>query len=144
MRADRARSRGFTLLEVLVAFIIASLALGVLFQGTLVGIRSARVAAHYEQATALARSHLAVLSADNGLNAREVSGDDGSDFHWRGKIAPLAQVTMRHSETDTAEGLPPTLATLFGISVVVWWKSDGPEREVKLETARIAAVQENS
>jgi general secretion pathway protein I len=144
MRADRAYSRGFTLLEVLVAFIIASLALGVLFQGTLVGIRSARFAAHYEQATALARSHLAVLSVDNGLNAREVSGDDGSGFHWRGKITPLAQVTMRHSDTDTAEGLPPTLATLFGISVLVWWKSDGAEREVKLETARIAAVQDNS
>ena len=34
--------RGFTLLEVLVAFVIAALALGALFRGTLDGLRARR------------------------------------------------------------------------------------------------------
>jgi general secretion pathway protein I len=133
---------GFTLLEVLVAFVIAALALGVLFSGALSGLRASRVAGHYNEAVALARSHLATLAADNALAARDLEGDDGGGFHWRGRIAPISAMTIRRSENETANGSPPLRATLFGISVVESWKSDGPPREVRLESARLALVPE--
>ena len=50
--------RGFTLLEVLIAFVIAALALGVLFQGTAGSLGSVRVSGQYQEALSRARSHL--------------------------------------------------------------------------------------
>ena len=47
--------RGFTLLEVLVAFIIAALALGVLFQGGIGGLTTANAAARYDEALSRAQ-----------------------------------------------------------------------------------------
>ena len=54
------KERGFTLLEVLIAFVIAALALGVLFEAGVGALRGARAASRYEQAIARARSHLAL------------------------------------------------------------------------------------
>ncbi len=130
--------RGFTLLEVLVAFIIAALALAVLFQGAVSGLVAARTAGRYQEAVALARSHLATLAAGGNLIAREVSGDDGDGFHWSGRIAPAGSVLAHRSEDDASNGTPPLRATLFAISVTVSWKTDGSTREVRLETARLA------
>ena len=57
------RDRGFTLLEVLVAFVIAAISVAALLQGAGAGLASARIAAHYGEALSLARSRLALLSA---------------------------------------------------------------------------------
>jgi len=55
MRAER----GFTLLEVLIAFAIAALALALLFRAASDGMLSVRTAGRYEEAVVRARSHLA-------------------------------------------------------------------------------------
>jgi general secretion pathway protein I len=136
--------RGFTLLEVLVAFIIAALALGVLYSGTLGGIRAARLASHYAEALALAQSHVATLATDHGLKPREVQGDDDGGFLWHGRITPLGGITMRRSQNDVDEGTSAAHAALFAITVIVRWKTDGRQREVRLDTARMATVEEGS
>jgi len=56
----RVRSRGFTLLEVLVGVVIAALAFGALSVVGLTGLGITRTTERYQQATALARSHLAM------------------------------------------------------------------------------------
>ena len=85
--------RGFTLLEVLVAFIIAALALGVMFEAALGGLRSTETASHYQEALSLARSHLASINAAP-LGGRGVSGDDGRGFHWSVRIKPAGTITL--------------------------------------------------
>ena len=51
--------RGFSLIEMLVAMVILSLSLGVLYQAAAGAIRNARVSGEYTQAVMLAESKLA-------------------------------------------------------------------------------------
>jgi general secretion pathway protein I len=132
MRNDR----GFTLLEVMVALVIAAVMFGVLLQTGLDGIRTARNAGAYETAMALARSHLAMLGRNMADVAAESHGSDGP-FAWRIRVAPQAIA-------DTGAGIAQWFlhrnelrATLYAVSVTVSWRSDGRPREVRLDTQRL-------
>ncbi len=116
MRPDHMRSdAGFTLLEVLVAFIIAALALAVLFDGAVGGLRSARLSAHYQEALSRARSRLAAVVPTDA----DQQGDDGGGFHW-------------HTQVTTLAAAPGSV--LHGIRVVISWDSDGGTRDVALSS----------
>jgi general secretion pathway protein I len=133
----RRREGGFTLLEVLVAFIIAALALGVMFQASLGGLRATQMASHYEEALSLARSHLAA-AAIGGLTGREASGDDGRGFHWSVRIRPVGTATLPRGPDEDASDGPQARTTLYAITVTETWTSDGGERQVRLDSARLA------
>jgi general secretion pathway protein I len=129
---------GFTLLEVLIAFIIAALALGVMFEAALGGLRATESASHFQEALSLARSHLASVG-NVGLAGREVSGDDGRGFHWALRIKPVGTVTLpRGPDEDPSQG-PQAQATLYSVSITETWQGDGGERQVRLDSARLAA-----
>lgn len=73
VRGDAAR-RGFTLLEVLIALAILSLALGALYQGYALSLRQEAVAEREEAATALAQSLLARVGADMPAGTGQTAG----------------------------------------------------------------------
>lgn len=127
----RRREAGFTLLEVMVAFIIAALALGVLYKGALGGLLSARVATQYEDAISRARSRLATIGHGSAIVPGERSGDDGGGFRWRTRVA-VAQSGPRPPGPITPGS---QVATLYAISVAIAWGDGGPSRSVKLDTA---------
>jgi general secretion pathway protein I len=120
--------RGFTLLEVLVAFVIAALALGVLFRGTLDGLRATHAASRYEEAVTRARSRLAALTA-GGLAPGDRQGDDGNGFHWRERITTI------ETAASPPQGAGGSLA-LYAVSVAVSWM-DSNRRTVELDSERI-------
>ena len=126
---------GFTLLEVLVAFIIAALALGALTQGAAGGLQSARVSGHYQEALSRARSRLASLGAASAPG--EQSGDDGGGYAWRVNVAPLATAGRPREGVDSPR---PGRATLLAVTVRISWRMDGGEREVVLATERVASA----
>jgi general secretion pathway protein I len=135
---SREAERGFTLLEVLVAFIIAALALGVMFEAVLGGLRATESASHYEEALSLARSHLASVSGV-AIAPRELSGDDGRGFHWALRIKPVGTITLpRGADEDASQG-PQAQATLYSVSITESWHGDGGERQVRLDSARLGA-----
>lgn len=119
------RSGGFTLLEVLVAFVIAALALSVLYRGATAGLLSARVATQYEEATSRARSRLATIGHGSAIVPGEQSGDDGSGFRWRTRVSVL------QSAPRTAGNAP--VATLYAVSVSIEWGS----RSFQLDSERL-------
>lgn len=121
--------RGFTLLEVLVAFVIASLALGVLFRSGSNALLSADTAGHYQEALARARSHLAALGAPGRLVASDRQGDDGGGYHWREHIAPVA-VLPPGAPSGTA---PRPGVTLYAVEVALSWAG----HEIRLDTQRL-------
>lgn len=138
MRPDHSRrDAGFTLLEVLVAFTIAALALGVMFEAVLGGLRATQNADTYQEALSLARSHIAAVALAD-LRAREQQGDDGHGFHWRLRIVAAGTVTLPRNPNDDPQTAITLQATLYGISVVESWKVGDGNREVRLDTERIA------
>ncbi len=139
---------GFTLLEVLVAFVIAALAIGILFEGAVTGLRSARSAGHTEEAIARARSRLAAIGLDGRLVAGEQSGDDGGGFSWRSRVTPLASSALGGDAgagggggqpAGAAAGPQSPRAVLYAVSVSVSWSLDGGNRQVVLQTERLGA-----
>ncbi len=121
---------GFLLLEVLVAFLIAALALVVLLEGASGGLRATSLANRYGQAVARARSHLAAVGGRAApLLPGVQEGDDGSGFRWQVQITPL-------SAGSTAG---PSRQALFLYRVVVTesWDDGQGERNVRLISAQL-------
>lgn len=133
MRSDA----GFTLLEVLIAFIIAALALGVMFDAALGGLRASRTASQYQEALSLARSHLAAIGP-TGIAVREAAGDDGRGFHWTLSIRAVGTASIPRP-ADADPGTPLAKATLYAVAVVESWPDAGGERQVRLMSARVGA-----
>lgn len=129
----RPADAGFTLIEVLVALVIAALALGVLFEGSIEGLRSARVAAQYQEALSRARSHLAALVGQTGFRAGTQNGKDGGGFRWRTQVRPIGIAAI-------AGPAAPTRPELFALRVTISWHGPGGERSVILHSERLGAA----
>ena len=79
-RKDPPRSLGFSLIEMLVALVVLSLSLGVLYQAAIGATRNVRVATEYTDAVMLAESML----ADNSYILEETFSRSGrfGQFDW--------------------------------------------------------------
>ena len=130
----RHRAGGFTLLEVLIAFLIASLGLGALIAGVSTALQASRTAARYEEATVRAQSRLEETVHGGRLMPGHWEGDDGGGYRWRVQIAPAPGVAPLAGDPSGAEPM------LYAVSVAITWK-DGPRaREVRLDTEHIGTV----
>jgi len=124
-------NRGFMLLEVVIAFIIAVLALGALYRATSDGLRASQLARRYEEAVVRARSHLAMATAGGSLMPGTWQGDDGNGYQWQLHVTPLGEAVARPI------GGPPVPLALYGVTVRVSWNVGKHTREVRLETEQI-------
>ena len=124
-------ARGFTLLEVLIAFVIAALALGVMFEAAGGALRASHTAAQYDEAVARARSHLAMATNGGALMPGDWNGDDGGGYHWHLHVAPIAP-----TKSEPAVGSPVPLA-LYQVSVTVSWPDGDQTREIRLVSEQI-------
>jgi general secretion pathway protein I len=123
--------RGFTLLEVLIAFAIAALALGLLFRTASGSLVAVETAGRYEEAVARARSHLDAIGSEAALAAGTSEGDDGDGYRWHLAVTPLAAVQAR----SQINGPPPPV--LYAVTVAISWHDAGKDRQFALETERM-------
>jgi len=109
MRIRPRRSQaGFTLLEVMAAFVIAAFGSIALYQAGFQGTAGAAAAAHVQEAVVRAQSRLASIGVLTALQAEQLSGDDGGGYHWALNITKLqsngtlslyqVQVTERYGD----------------------------------------------
>lgn len=81
------RARGFSLLEVLVAFVVLALTLAVIMRIFSQGLSRVSDSEYHARAVMLAESKLAELGAGIPLEEGEVSGDSKDALHWRVRLA---------------------------------------------------------
>jgi general secretion pathway protein I len=129
--------RGFTLLEVMIAFVIAALALGVLFDTGISALRAARAASRHEQAVARPRSHMTLAVHASPLVAGDWQGDDGGGFVWHLRVTPVASTAVRSVNAVTLRGSASFPVTLCALTVWIGWREGGTSREVRLDTQQI-------
>lgn len=126
------RQSGFSLLEVLVAFAILSISLGVLLQIFATGLRNAGVADDYTRATLYAESILAAIGRETPLTEGARSGPIDDQFSWRGTVDAY---TERMPDTEK------TRIQAYRVRVEVFWPSLLQTRSVVLETLRLASLE---
>lgn len=127
-------SAGFSLLEVLVAFVILALTLSVMMRIFSGGLRNAALAEDYSYAMLLAESKLAELSVQP-LEG-EAGGEFDGKYRWRSTIHPW--IEEAGAAGASGQLLP---VRLMEIKVkVAWGEEVGGSREVGLSTLQLASV----
>lgn len=135
MRRNAARpgpgaAAGVTLLESLVAFSIAALALAAMFQVFARGITAAALGEEYTQALAIAETRLALLALPGALERPNAGGRERDKYQWR--------TTIRDYHGGQAASAAPRLP-LKAVSVTVSWKHRGTGKSITLDTLKPAA-----
>ena len=129
-RTGRVSSRGFTLLEIVVALAIMGLALVGLFRAGSGGLLAVDAAGHVDEAIERAQSRLAAIGRAGAMTPGATEGDDGGGYHWQVRTRPLAAWQIGSGEAATT-------VTLFEIDVAISWEADGRHRSVVLSSRRL-------
>jgi general secretion pathway protein I len=133
MRFDRrqldVRQSGYTLIEVLVAFMILALALTVLMRIFSGGLRNVSVSSDYAVATLIAESRLAAAGIDMPLAPGEMSGTEGERFAWTVSVQDYQPWPGYRS---AAKGVDA-----YRVTVTVEWPHGDNTRRVGLSTIRL-------
>ncbi|MBS3963124.1 MAG: prepilin-type N-terminal cleavage/methylation domain-containing protein [Methylomonas sp.] len=135
------RHKGFSLLEILVAFAIMAVALTIVLRIFGSGVHSAVVSEDYVLATQIAESMLARVGADIPLQAGLSSGSEGNRYHWLLGIEWLPPMfDSRHSLRDDTQQAQ-TLER-YRVRIRVEWGDEGqPPHGLELETLKLRAVE---
>lgn len=123
---------GFSLLEVLVAFAILAVSLGVLMNIFAQSARTTILASQYSRAASLAEARLnAVGTAEIPLEEGVFSGDPEGGIAWEVSILPVPL-----GEEFTVE----PLATPYRVNATALWQDGGQARSVTLSTLRLSGL----
>lgn len=121
---------GFSLLEILVAFAILALSLGVLLRIFGGGGQIAGLADDYARALGIAESLMASAGIETPLQPGETRGEIDENFHWTMKVTPFPV-----DESVTGPFDQPFRPHWVELSVE--WGQDGEARRFELATLRL-------
>ncbi|HEY0721305.1 MAG TPA: prepilin-type N-terminal cleavage/methylation domain-containing protein [Gammaproteobacteria bacterium] len=119
--------RGFTLLEVVVAFAILAMAVTTLLAMFGSGVRNTTLASDYQRALVLAEARMNYLQgiAPNQLHPEIYQGEGEGGLLWRSEVSVYP--------TEATE----TALLLYRIDVQTSWRDGGHTRLIELSTLRL-------
>lgn len=130
----RARSQsGFTLLEVVVAFVVLSLVLSVVFEVFSTWLSRTAALSEQSQALSLARSRLAAVGLEEAVKEGETSGDSNDRrYRWRVRIDRVPE-----SADASATPMKSTYSLYRAESRVEWKGADGRDHSLALANLQL-------
>jgi len=136
----RRRARGFSLLEVLVAFVIVALVVTALFRMFGGALGNASAADEWSRALLVAQSRLELAAATQPLREATDAGTDGR-IAWRTSVVAYVPPDANPDLERASEPMP---TRLYRISVDVRFPGlNGRERTLTLSTLKIGARNPN-
>lgn len=129
-------SNGFTLIEVLVAFVILTTTMTVIYAIFSNGLNSLNLSSDYTRAALLAESQLAGVGVLTPLQAGEQQGRFDDRYGWDLQISAVAAAPAGRSRAEPlldARQQPE----LYRLALTLSWHRAGREREFRLETLRL-------
>jgi general secretion pathway protein I len=128
-----ARQRGYTLLEVVVAFSILAVALTVLLGALSGGTRQVRWSADAGRAALLAQSLLDQTGVGEVLQPGRSNGElEDGRYRWSLEVEPYVDRTRPPSPMVDAGG-----PRLLRLQLTVAWGDGGPRERLQLSTLRL-------
>ena len=132
-----AREAGFTIVEVLAAFVVFGLALAGIMQLFTRGLTDAQLADEYARAVMIAQSRLAAFTAVELVEERNA---EGTEDRYRWRVTAAAYDERRETpNADASRDLNLRVRLIRVDSVVAWSAADGRARDVRLATLVLAA-----
>jgi len=127
------RSKGFTLLEVLLAFVIFALSFATVLEVLAGSMRSTTRARTYSEAALLGQSLIDIVGTDIALEESSLAGDAPGGYDWQMNISAYQPLSDEDRILELAE-IAGT--TLFWVDLEVEWGSERQPRQVHFSTVR--------
>ncbi len=136
--------KGFSLLEILVAFAIMAVALTLVLRIFGSGVNAAMVSEDYTLAVQIAESLMARTGVEAPLQSGEFSGIEGDRFAWHITLAPVegpAVARQRRFSSQQAQEMAQPAVKMMRIKVEVSWGDEG-QTPRSLELVSLKLYQE--
>jgi general secretion pathway protein I len=124
-------TKGFTLIEVVVAMAILAIGLTVIIELFSGGLRLARTSMEYTKAVHYAHTKMEEIGAKQTMEEGNEEGEFDDAFHWQVETKKVDLVPGEHGP----DFKPP--AELFQVKVNVLWKSGSKERSTGIESYKV-------
>lgn len=143
-RAAPARQSGFSLIEMVAAFVVFALGMAVLMGILSASIRNARLAADYTQAALWAQSGLDVVGIGEELEEGRKSGKFDDAFRWELEVTKYEPPPIEGQPASAASGNTESFTgiDLYKVDMIVSWGETRNPRSAHFTTLR--AVNPNA
>lgn len=126
------KQQGFSLLEILIAFSILALSLGILLKIFSAGVNTAMIAENYTVAVQLSESLMTKVGVEVPLQTGLSTGLENKLYHWQVEVSPFS-LNIAHTDSQTVA------AELFKVKVIVSW-DDGHSSDRQLELITLKLI----
>lgn len=130
------QSRGFSLIELLAAFVVFAIGFGVMMEMTSSSLRNAKNGAEMTEAALWAQSKMDVAGIDEAIAPGSSAGEFNSKYRWEMNIAEWEPPTDAAQFTDIAP------IDLYQLELIVRWGVGDRERHARFVTVRALQPQQ--